>query len=118
MNDALTSWVLQRVGCDDVLGSDALEDACGVCKGNNSECTTHRGLYAQDHGTKREWAVPGHRAAAQRVGATAGATRHAGKAAGLSGPTALTAALFPVCFGSLPFGLAAIARLHELEGGP
>ncbi|XP_054982767.1 A disintegrin and metalloproteinase with thrombospondin motifs 16 [Sorex araneus] len=37
----------ERVGCDHVLGSDAVEDACGVCKGDNSGCTTHRGLYAE-----------------------------------------------------------------------
>lgn len=51
----MTSWVLQRVGCDLVLGSDATEDSCGVCKGNNSECTTHRGLYAKQHRTNREY---------------------------------------------------------------
>ena len=26
------------VGCDWVLGSDAVEDRCGVCQGNGSEC--------------------------------------------------------------------------------
>ncbi|XP_036081423.1 A disintegrin and metalloproteinase with thrombospondin motifs 16 isoform X2 [Rousettus aegyptiacus] len=43
----------ERVGCDLVLGSDATEDSCGVCKGNNSECTTHRGLYAKQHRTNQ-----------------------------------------------------------------
>lgn len=33
------------MGCDNVLGSDAVEDSCGICKGNNSECVTHKGLY-------------------------------------------------------------------------
>ncbi|XP_010968665.3 A disintegrin and metalloproteinase with thrombospondin motifs 16 isoform X1 [Camelus bactrianus] len=39
--------ICERVGCDNVLGSDAVEDACGVCRGNNSDCTTHKGLYAK-----------------------------------------------------------------------
>ncbi|XP_042551132.1 A disintegrin and metalloproteinase with thrombospondin motifs 16 [Dipodomys spectabilis] len=39
----------ERVGCDNVLGSDATEDSCGVCKGNNSDCTMHRGLYSRHH---------------------------------------------------------------------
>lgn len=51
----MTSWVLQRVGCDNILGSNALEDSCGVCKGNNSDCTTHKGLYAKDHHINREY---------------------------------------------------------------
>ncbi|KAJ8791109.1 hypothetical protein J1605_020779 [Eschrichtius robustus] len=38
-----------RVGCDNVLGSDAVEDSCGVCRGSNSSCTTHKGLYAKQH---------------------------------------------------------------------
>nr|XP_019598944.1 PREDICTED: A disintegrin and metalloproteinase with thrombospondin motifs 16 isoform X1 [Rhinolophus sinicus] len=45
--------ICERVGCDDILGSNALEDSCGVCKGNNSDCTTHKGLYAKDHGTNQ-----------------------------------------------------------------
>lgn len=50
----MTSWVPQKVGCDDILGSDAAEDACGVCQGNNSSCTTHKGLYAKQHRANRE----------------------------------------------------------------
>lgn len=49
----MTSWGLQRVGCDNVLGSDATEDSCGVCKGNNSDCVTHRGLYSKHHSTNQ-----------------------------------------------------------------
>ncbi|KAI4574359.1 hypothetical protein MJG53_020923, partial [Ovis ammon polii x Ovis aries] len=41
--------ICERVGCDNILGSDATEDACGVCQGNNSSCTTHKGLYAKQH---------------------------------------------------------------------
>ncbi|KAK2117555.1 A disintegrin and metalloproteinase with thrombospondin motifs 16, partial [Saguinus oedipus] len=40
-------------GCDNVLGSDAVEDTCGVCKGNNSACTIHRGLYTKHHHTNQ-----------------------------------------------------------------
>ena len=47
--------ILQRVGCDNVLGSDAAEDSCGVCKGNNSDCIVHRGLYSKHHHTNREY---------------------------------------------------------------
>ncbi|XP_008832791.1 A disintegrin and metalloproteinase with thrombospondin motifs 16 [Nannospalax galili] len=43
----------ERVGCDNVLGSDAAEDSCGVCKGNNSDCTVHRGLYSKHHHTNQ-----------------------------------------------------------------
>uniref|UniRef100_A0A673SW10 ADAM metallopeptidase with thrombospondin type 1 motif 16 n=1 Tax=Suricata suricatta TaxID=37032 RepID=A0A673SW10_SURSU len=43
----------ERVGCDNVLGSDAVEDSCGVCRGNNSDCTTHKGLYAKHHGANQ-----------------------------------------------------------------
>lgn len=50
----MASWVPQRVGCDNILGSDATEDACGVCQGNNSSCTTHKGLYAKQHRANRE----------------------------------------------------------------
>nr|XP_044994896.1 A disintegrin and metalloproteinase with thrombospondin motifs 16 isoform X1 [Jaculus jaculus] len=39
--------ICEKVGCDNVLGSDAAEDSCGVCQGNNSGCVTHRGLYSK-----------------------------------------------------------------------
>ncbi|XP_043457395.1 A disintegrin and metalloproteinase with thrombospondin motifs 16 [Prionailurus bengalensis] len=45
--------ICERVGCDDVLGSDAVEDSCGVCRGNNSDCTTHKGLYTKHHGANQ-----------------------------------------------------------------
>lgn len=53
----VTSWISQRVGCDNILGSSAMEDSCGVCKGNNSDCTVHKGLYAKHHRTNREYAT-------------------------------------------------------------
>ncbi|XP_006168966.1 A disintegrin and metalloproteinase with thrombospondin motifs 16 [Tupaia chinensis] len=45
--------ICERVGCDNILGSDAAEDACGVCKGNNSACVTHKGLYTKLHQTNQ-----------------------------------------------------------------
>ncbi|KAK1345269.1 hypothetical protein QTO34_013979 [Cnephaeus nilssonii] len=45
--------ICERVGCDNILGSNAVEDSCGVCKGNNSDCTVHKGLYAKHHRTNQ-----------------------------------------------------------------
>ncbi|KAM6224390.1 A disintegrin and metalloproteinase with thrombospondin motifs 16 [Rhynchocyon petersi] len=45
--------ICERVGCDNVLGSDATEDACGVCQGNNSDCTIRKGLYTTEHHTNQ-----------------------------------------------------------------
>ncbi|KAM9680278.1 A disintegrin and metalloproteinase with thrombospondin motifs 16 [Dama dama] len=49
--------ICEKVGCDDILGSDATEDACGVCRGNNSSCTTHKGLYAKQHRANQYYQV-------------------------------------------------------------
>jgi len=40
--------LLQHVGCDFVLGSNATFDACGVCNGDNSTCETISGSYNDD----------------------------------------------------------------------
>lgn len=45
---------LQVVGCDHVLGSSAVEDACGVCKGDNSSCRMYKGQYTKQHTTNRK----------------------------------------------------------------
>ncbi|XP_038966002.1 A disintegrin and metalloproteinase with thrombospondin motifs 16 isoform X2 [Rattus norvegicus] len=47
----------EKVGCDNVLGSDATEDSCGVCQGNNSDCVMHRGLYSKNHPTNQYYHV-------------------------------------------------------------
>ena len=39
-----TDDVLQHVGCDRVLGSNAVEDKCRVCGGDDSSCETIRGV--------------------------------------------------------------------------
>lgn len=43
----------QRVGCDRVLGSTAVPDTCGVCKGDNSTCKIYKGQYTKQHYTNR-----------------------------------------------------------------
>lgn len=37
------------MGCDHELGSKAVSDACGVCKGDNSTCKFYKGLYLSQH---------------------------------------------------------------------
>lgn len=43
------SLLLQSVGCDQVLGSSAALDFCGVCKGDNSTCRLYSGRYDLQH---------------------------------------------------------------------
>ena len=43
------SSLLQKVGCDRVLGSKAVPDMCGVCNGDNSTCKVYRGQYTKQH---------------------------------------------------------------------
>ncbi|CAG6015861.1 unnamed protein product [Menidia menidia] len=47
----------ERVGCDRVLGSTAVVDACGVCKGDNSTCSIYRGEYTKQHFTNQYYGV-------------------------------------------------------------
>lgn len=42
-------FLSQPVGCDHELGSNAVLDACGVCKGDNSTCKFYKGLYLNQH---------------------------------------------------------------------
>ena len=39
-----TWFVAQPVGCDKLIGSAAVADACGVCGGDGTTCTTVRGV--------------------------------------------------------------------------
>lgn len=41
------------MGCDRVLGSTAVPDTCGVCKGDNSTCKIYKGQYTKQHYTNR-----------------------------------------------------------------
>ncbi len=44
------SCVLQNVGCDFGIESNAVEDRCGVCNGNGSTCTTVRRTFEETEG--------------------------------------------------------------------
>lgn len=37
----------QKVGCDWELDSDAVDDKCGVCNGDNSRCQRFNGIYTK-----------------------------------------------------------------------
>ncbi|XP_078720109.1 A disintegrin and metalloproteinase with thrombospondin motifs 16-like [Lampetra fluviatilis] len=50
--DVCIEGVCEAVGCDNVLGSGALEDSCGVCRGNNASCQFVRGVFTSQQ--------PGH----------------------------------------------------------
>ncbi|XP_071752319.2 A disintegrin and metalloproteinase with thrombospondin motifs 18 [Centroberyx gerrardi] len=47
--DVCIEGVCEAVGCDQVLGSKATLDACGVCKGDNSTCKFFKGQYTLQH---------------------------------------------------------------------
>nr|AAH94674.1 A disintegrin-like and metallopeptidase (reprolysin type) with thrombospondin type 1 motif, 18 [Mus musculus] len=48
-NDVCIDGICELVGCDHELGSKAVSDACGVCKGDNSTCKFYKGLYLSQH---------------------------------------------------------------------
>ncbi|XP_066876209.1 A disintegrin and metalloproteinase with thrombospondin motifs 18 isoform X3 [Kogia breviceps] len=48
-NDVCIDGTCEPVGCDHELGSKAVSDACGVCKGDNSTCQFYKGLYLNQH---------------------------------------------------------------------
>lgn len=37
----------QKVGCDREIGSNKVEDKCGVCGGDNSHCRTVKGTFTR-----------------------------------------------------------------------
>ncbi|XP_020797306.2 A disintegrin and metalloproteinase with thrombospondin motifs 18 isoform X1 [Boleophthalmus pectinirostris] len=47
--DVCIDGVCEAVGCDQMLGSKASLDACGVCKGDNSSCKFFKGQYTLQH---------------------------------------------------------------------
>ncbi|XP_019343740.2 A disintegrin and metalloproteinase with thrombospondin motifs 18 isoform X2 [Alligator mississippiensis] len=47
--DVCIDGVCEQVGCDHGLGSKAVLDACGVCKGDNSTCKFFKGQYLIQH---------------------------------------------------------------------
>ncbi|XP_071822540.1 A disintegrin and metalloproteinase with thrombospondin motifs 18-like isoform X2 [Apostichopus japonicus] len=46
-SDACVNGKCEHVGCDNVLGSNAEPDACGVCQGNNATCDFISGTYSE-----------------------------------------------------------------------
>ncbi|KAK3086103.1 hypothetical protein FSP39_013590 [Pinctada imbricata] len=46
-NSMCVDGVCKPIGCDWIVGSDALNDACGVCKGDNSTCRIIKGEYTE-----------------------------------------------------------------------
>lgn len=42
--------MLQKVGCDYVVESSAVEDRCGVCNGDGSTCTTVKRTFEESEG--------------------------------------------------------------------
>jgi len=38
---------LQKVGCDWVIDSDAIEDKCGICKGDGTKCSLVEGEFTE-----------------------------------------------------------------------
>lgn len=50
--DMCISGICRKVGCDWVVDSSAVEDACGICNGNGTACKQVQGIYSK--GTTKE----------------------------------------------------------------
>ncbi|XP_072574335.1 A disintegrin and metalloproteinase with thrombospondin motifs 18 [Paramormyrops kingsleyae] len=57
----------EPVGCDQVLGSRATLDACGICKGDNSTCKFIQGQYLQQHRANEYYPIVTIPAAARSI---------------------------------------------------
>uniref|UniRef100_A0A8B9GS02 ADAM metallopeptidase with thrombospondin type 1 motif, 18 n=1 Tax=Astyanax mexicanus TaxID=7994 RepID=A0A8B9GS02_ASTMX len=55
--DVCIDGICEPVGCDQVLGSTAALDACGVCKGDNSTCKFYSGQYTLQHRANEYYSV-------------------------------------------------------------
>ncbi|XP_035192745.1 A disintegrin and metalloproteinase with thrombospondin motifs 18 isoform X2 [Oxyura jamaicensis] len=55
--DVCIDGICEQVGCDHGLGSKAVLDACGVCKGDNSTCKFFKGQYLIQHKANDYYAV-------------------------------------------------------------
>nr|XP_046202184.1 A disintegrin and metalloproteinase with thrombospondin motifs 18-like [Oncorhynchus gorbuscha] len=55
--DLCIEGVCEPVGCDQVLGSKATLDACGVCRGDNSTCKFFKGQYVLQHRANEYYAM-------------------------------------------------------------
>ncbi|XP_017770660.1 PREDICTED: A disintegrin and metalloproteinase with thrombospondin motifs 7, partial [Nicrophorus vespilloides] len=45
--DVCISGICKKVGCDWMVDSTAVEDACGICQGDGSTCDTIKGVYSK-----------------------------------------------------------------------
>lgn len=53
----LKDVMLQKVGCDWIFDSDAIEDKCGVCKGDGTKCRPVEGVYNETKITSRKFCI-------------------------------------------------------------
>nr|XP_056718448.1 A disintegrin and metalloproteinase with thrombospondin motifs 18 isoform X1 [Euleptes europaea] len=56
-DDVCIDGICEQVGCDRQLGSKAVLDSCGVCKGDNSTCKFFSGHYLTQHKTNDYYPV-------------------------------------------------------------
>ncbi|XP_014231082.1 A disintegrin and metalloproteinase with thrombospondin motifs 7 [Trichogramma pretiosum] len=48
--DMCIAGICRKVGCDWKVDSDAIEDQCGICHGDGTQCITIRGVYDENEG--------------------------------------------------------------------
>ncbi|XP_063778882.1 A disintegrin and metalloproteinase with thrombospondin motifs 16 isoform X2 [Pseudophryne corroboree] len=48
-NNMCIDGICETVGCDQVVGSNAVYDSCGVCNGDNSTCKVYRNKYTKQY---------------------------------------------------------------------
>lgn len=46
---------MQKVGCDWVLDSDAVDDDCGICKGDGTQCKIIEDTFGASEGHGRHY---------------------------------------------------------------
>ncbi|KAM4689252.1 A disintegrin and metalloproteinase with thrombospondin motifs 16 [Discoglossus pictus] len=56
-NNVCIDGACETVGCDQILGSNAIPDACGVCKGDNSTCKIYRSKYTKQHYSNQYYSI-------------------------------------------------------------
>ncbi|XP_051918407.1 A disintegrin and metalloproteinase with thrombospondin motifs 18 [Hippocampus zosterae] len=65
--DVCIDGVCEAVGCDQILGSKASLDACGICKGSNSTCKFYKGMYTLQHRANEYYSMVTIPAGAQSI---------------------------------------------------
>ncbi|KAE8597427.1 hypothetical protein XENTR_v10016469 [Xenopus tropicalis] len=56
-NNVCIDGICETVGCDHLLGSNAVQDICGVCKGDNSTCKVYRSHYTKQHYSNQYYSI-------------------------------------------------------------